>query len=157
MSTYATSGVVDLQSTVDLGLGLNISSLLLIFNPWLFCSSFEHPLHHQARFKMQSTLRSSLLSVAATALFVSTASADWWGNHNGGNGPWDGGPGNSNGCPPWVSSDDCDNNNSNGGSGNGNGGNGVADPSQYFSESQLSNSNKIVTIHAVLACLVWVL
>lgn len=98
--------------------------------------------------------RNQFLIISAAYLFSTPVSAQGWWNNNNGN--WNNGNG---GCPPWVSSDDCNssnngNNNNNGGNNNGSG----PDASQYgLSQEDLSRSGRIVTVHAVLACLVWVL
>ncbi|KAJ9659966.1 hypothetical protein H2198_002856 [Neophaeococcomyces mojaviensis] len=102
---------------------------------------------------MLSVRNQFILTSVAYLLLTPTVSAQgWWG---GGNGDWHDGDGNWDGCPPWWSSDECS---SNGGNSNGNNNGASADPSAYgLTESDLQRSNRILTIHAVLACLVWVL
>lgn len=109
---------------------------------------------------MLSTRQQFLLtSLGYLAFAASPVSADfgWGGNGNGGPpGNWNNDGGWS-GCAWFTGNSDCDDNSSNG-NGNGNGDGGNSDPSRLsLSGSELERYNRIITIHAVLACLVWVL
>lgn len=115
---------------------------------------------------MLSTRQRFLLTCLGYIAFAaSPVSADndgpWggMGNGNGGPGNWNG-DGGWTGCPWWITdNDDCDgsgDNNNNGGSGS-NGNTNAGSSQLNLSADQLDRYNRIITIHAVLACLVWVL
>lgn len=96
------------------------------------------------------------------ASLASADMGDGWGGFGNGNG--DGGPSNWNsngdggwsGCA-WIAGSDCNHGGNNNG-GSGTNGNGNSGPSALnLSAGELDRYNRIITIHAVLACLVWVL
>lgn len=69
---------------------------------------------------------------------------------NGGNGYW-------NGCARWDDDDDCDDDDDGAGDDDSDN-NGSIDPSALgLSTSEMSRTTRIITVHAVLASLVWVL
>lgn len=95
--------------------------------------------------------RTQFLLVSIAYLLVTPASAQgWWGPNNGGN--WSGN------CPPFAPSSVCNSNgDNNGGSNGGSNSGGNTNPSQEdLTPEEISKSTKVITIHAVLACLVWV-
>lgn len=96
----------------------------------------------------------TLAAISSVLLLAGGARADWAGPGNG-NGPPFANGGDWNGHCGWWGAGNCDGSNSNG-NGNGNGNN--ANGSQLgFSSGELDHYNRIITIHAALACLVWVL
>lgn len=113
---------------------------------------------------MLSTRQRFLLTCLGYLAFAaSPVSADndgpWggFGDGNGGPGNWNGNGGWS-GCGWITGNDDCDGNgNNNNGGSNGNGNTNAGSSQLNFSASELDRYNRIITIHAVLACLVWVL
>lgn len=90
------------------------------------------------------------LVLAASFLFViGTQAQGRWGSSNLGDGHTDG----SSGCPPWLTGAPCDSpddgNTSVDGSSN---------PSYLgLSVDEISKSGRLMTIHAILACVVWLM
>lgn len=116
---------------------------------------------------MLSTRQRFLLTCLGYLAFAtSPVSADigngWGGFGNGYGGPGDrNGDGGWSGCQWITGNDDCDDNgnddNNDGGSGGNRNTNAGSSGLNNFSAGQMDRYDRIITIHAVLACLVWVL
>jgi len=95
-----------------------------------------------------------LTPAAFFLLNANTANAQWgWGGGHWGGGDGDGN-GDWNGCGWWDGSDDCNDGDDGDNDGNNNG---SVDPSALgLSTSEMNRTTRIITVHAVLASLVWV-
>lgn len=88
-----------------------------------------------------------------TVLVLSTASTNAQGWAGGGGGYGKGFPSGSNGCPPWLAKEQCS-----GQDGSSNNLSNFNDLSSLgLSADQILRTSRLITIHAVLACVVWIL
>lgn len=102
----------------------------------------------RARFLL-TTAAFLLLNIQAVRAQGGWGGGGRWGDNNGGDG-W-------NGCGWWDGNDDCDDDDDDGDDGDDNE-NGTLDPAALgLSTSEINRTTKIITVHAVLASLVWVL
>ncbi|KAK5949786.1 hypothetical protein OHC33_009175 [Knufia fluminis] len=101
----------------------------------------------RARFLL-TTAAFLLLNIQAVRAQGGWGGGGRWGDNNGGDG-W-------NGCGWWDGNDDCDDDDDDGDDGDDNE-NGTLDPAALgLSTSEINRTTKIITVHAVLASLVWV-